>query len=110
MPDHLQEEEEADYQQRFPDYHTAFDDILDAEGMEQDDPSAQSKMPQDGLHQPQATQAQASSAVSKQLMQGQLLDDIVAQHARCACLRLHSHRLACPQLDSNVRLQRRVSA
>ena len=94
MANLLQEEEEADYKQRFTSYHTAFDDILEPEGMELYEPSAQSEVPQDGPQQPQATQAQASSAVSKQLMQGQLLDDIVAQHARYACLQPHSPRLA----------------
>ena len=77
----LQEEEEADYKQRFPDYHTAFADILEDSGdaLEADESSAQAQQ-----QQQQATQAEASSAASKQLMQGQLLDDIVLQHARCA--------------------------
>ena len=74
-----QEEDEADYKQRFPDYHASFADILE-DGMEMDE---QSGADHQAAQQAGATQAEASSASSKQLMQGQLLDDIVVQHARC---------------------------
>lgn len=84
----LQEEEDADYKHRFPDYHASFADILEAsgDGMEMEHPLGG---PHAGLEAPQqqgATQAEASSALSKQLMQGQLLDDIVLQHARSAVI------------------------
>jgi len=83
----LKEEEEADYKLCFPDYHTAFADILEDSGdaWEADKSSAQAQQ-----QQQQATQAEACSASSKQLMQGQLLDDIVLQHARCAAERILS--------------------
>ena len=85
----LQEEEEADYKQRFPDYHASFADILEAsgDGMELDE---HSDVGQQATQQQGATQAETSSASSKQLMQGQLLDDIVIQHARCASITLGS--------------------
>ena len=78
----MQEEEDADYMQKFPDYHADFDDILDPQGdlMEEDSnaPQAQHK----AISQQNTTVAQTSSASAKELTQGQLLDDIVALHAR----------------------------
>ena len=90
-----QEEEEADYKQRYPDYHASFADILE-DGMEMDE---QTSMGHQDQQQQGATQAEASSASSKQLMQGQLLDDIVVQHARYAYLTLGGTlhlRALCP--------------
>ena len=76
----LQEEEQADYKHAFPDYHASFADILEASGddMDIDGPSEGREAQQ----QQGATHAEAGSASAKQLMQGQLLGDIVLQHAR----------------------------
>ena len=85
---HMQEEEDADYKQRFPDYHADFDDILDPQGDLMEEDSSASQAQHEASNQRCATQAQTSSASTKDLMQGQLLDDIVALHAR------YSHRCA----------------
>ena len=79
---HMQEKEDADYKQRFPDYQADFNDILDPQGdlMEEDSDVPQAQ--HEASSQRCATQAQTGSTASKELMQGQLLDDIVALHAR----------------------------
>ena len=85
----LQEEEQADYKHRFPDYHASFDDILEAtgDGMEVDGLLGDHEAQQ----QQGATQAEASSASSKQLMEGEFLDHIVLQHARYSIFVLGGH-------------------
>ena len=79
---HMQEEENADYKQRFPDYHADFADILDPQGDLMEEDSNSSLAQQEAGNQQNTTQAQTSSASAKELMQGQLLDDVVALHAR----------------------------
>ena len=79
---HMQEEEDADYKQRFPDYHADFNDVLDPQGDLMDEDSRVSQAQYEASSQRCATQAQTVSAASKDLMQGQLLADIVAMHAR----------------------------
>ena len=78
----MQEEEDADYKQKFPDYHADFDDILDPQGDLMQEDSNSSLAQHEATNQQNNTQAQTSSASAKELMQGQLLDDIVALHAR----------------------------
>ena len=78
----MQEEEDADYKQRFPDYHADFDDILDPQGDLMDEDSNAPQAQHEAASRQDATQAQTSSGSAKELMQGQLLDDIVALHAR----------------------------
>ena len=78
----MQEEEDADYKQRFPDYHADFDDILDPQGDLMDEDSMSPQTQHEATSQQNATQAQTSSAYAQELMQGQLLDDVVALHAR----------------------------
>lgn len=77
----MQEEEESEYKERFPDYHAAFEDILEGDVMDVDEEPAQAD--KEDTPQQQVSAAEAGSASSKQLLQGQLLHDIVAQHARC---------------------------
>ena len=78
----MQEEEAADYKQKFPDYHADFDDILDPQGDLMEEDSSSSLAQHEAAGRQNASQAQTSSAPAKELMQGQLLDDIVALHAR----------------------------
>lgn len=76
-----QEEEEADYKRTFPDHSATFADILDAEDDEGMYEPAGAAAP--GAEE-QATEAEAGSAAAHALLQGDLLEDIVQEHARCA--------------------------
>lgn len=82
----LQEEEERDYQERFPDHFKSFEDIavLEGEVPVDDDrapvPPPEAADPEDAV----ASAAQASSAAASALMHGELLNELVALHARCA--------------------------
>lgn len=73
-----QEEEEIEYKRAFPDHYAAFTDILDADGDVLGDPPA---APQPASEE-QATEAEAGSAAAHALLQGDLLADIVHEHAR----------------------------
>lgn len=85
-----QEVDEADYKQRFPDHAAAFADILQDEDASEDADmgmdaagaytgTSGAKEQEEGV----ASGAEAGSAAAQALLQGALLDDIVAAHARC---------------------------
>ena len=81
-----QEEEERDYLERFPDHFKGFEDIavLEGEVPVDDDrlpvPPPEAADPEDAV----ASAAQASSAAASALLHGELLNELVALHARCA--------------------------
>lgn len=82
-----QEEEEADYKQRFPDHHAAFADILQDDSMDVDmDDAISAAAAADGgagaAEEGAATGAEAGSAAARALLQGELLRDIMSAHAR----------------------------
>lgn len=76
-----QEEEEADYRRAFPDHTAAFADIL-ADAEEDGDWAGPAQADGSGVMEQQASQAEAGSAAAQALLQGDILEDIVAQHAR----------------------------
>ena len=75
-----QEEEEADYKRAFPDHSAAFADILEMEPG--DEGSLEPAVPAASGTEQQATEAEAGSAAAHALLQGDLLEDIVREHAR----------------------------
>ena len=88
-----QEEDEADYKRRFPDHHAAFADIVADEAAGDtlmQDARADMTPHQNGeapaeQHQEQqaATRAEAGSRAAQELLQGDLLGEVVREHARC---------------------------
>lgn len=82
----LQEEDERDYQERFPDHFKGFEDIAVLEGeVPVDDDRLPLPPPEaDATEDAVASAAQASSAAASALLHGELLNELVTLHARCA--------------------------
>jgi len=82
-------EDEADFQRQFPDHYAAFADLAapdDADAvMSAPEPPAAAAAPPGGAA---AGDARAASAAARALVEGEVLDDIVALHGRCACARV----------------------
>jgi midasin len=108
----LQEEAEADYKVKFPDHYAAFADLAppdeadpgthlqqqqQQDTMDLDQPAADGDEASDDAAA--ATAAQAKSAAAKSLLEGQLLQDVVALHHQLfSALAVHrlQHQLAPP--------------
>jgi midasin len=107
----LQEEAEAEYKAQFPDHYAAFADLAPADDADPDAHLQQQQQQHDTMELDQpaadgdetgsdaaaATAAQAKSAAAKSLLEGQLLQDVVALHHQLfSALAVHrlQHQLA----------------
>ena len=87
----MQEEEERDYQVMYPDYFKGFEDIAVLEGeVPVDDDRVPVPPPEATDEEAVASAAQASSAAASALLRGELLNELVTLHARCATSSNHS--------------------
>ena len=83
-----QEEEEQDYHKRFPDFFRGFQDLeaLEGEGPVDDDRQPHEEHQHDAAGKDvgdTAAAAQATTAAASSLLQGEVLAELVALHARC---------------------------
>ena len=84
----MQEEDEQNYKQLFPDFFRGFQDL---EALEGEGPVDDDRQPVDGHDRDvtgdgagdAAVTAQATTAAAASLLHGEVLADLVALHARC---------------------------
>jgi midasin len=77
-----QEEDEADFNQRFPDHFAAFADVAGEEPADHDTPPAHPPPGTDGADGAAASEAEAKTAAARALLEGDILEELVALHAQ----------------------------